>query len=161
MRFRTDGWHYADLKAEGYTFEDYFAGRPLAEVEMERQYWDVTFKAERGDVWRIFWRHEVNGAHVDDWVAGYAICCVACGRIHAWTTALNCGQKVKRTYHDVEGKPVEYETCVHQENHTSCWTWTGSAEANTLTASPSLLVVKDRCPWGCGWHGWIKDGEIN
>jgi hypothetical protein len=150
MRFRTDGWHYADLKAEGKSLEQYCA--PEAPTEEERRRWDATPKAERGDVWRVFWRHcDESGNHLDDRIAGYAICCISCGRVHHWTTALNCGQKFKTDWG---------ESCIHQRDHGSCWQWSGSAEAGTLTARPSICVVKDRCRWGCAFHGWLTNGEI-
>lgn len=166
MRFRTDGWHYADLKAAGETFEQHYKREEFFGVNEGRYdewkaHWDATPKAEKGDVWRIFWAHHSWCGQVDDWIAGYAICCIACGRVHAWTSALNCGQKVKRSYVDTDGKRQEYETCVHQEQHGSCWTWSGSAEAGTLTATPSLQVVADKCPWKCGWHGFIQGGDIH
>jgi len=150
MRFRTDGVHYADLKAAGRTLEDYCA--PQAPTEEERRHWDATPKAERGDVWRVFWYHGEQGKQIDDQIAGYDICCVACGRVHACTTALNCNQKIPKPWG---------ESCQHIESRTSCWIWSGSAEQGTLTASPSLLVVQSRCPWGCGWHGFIQNGDIH
>lgn len=166
MRFRTDGWHYADMKAAGETFEqhhrpDEFYGVNEGQYEVWKKFFDDTPKAEPGDVWRIFYGHGVDGVQVDDWVAGYAICCIGCGRVHNWTSALNCGQKVKRAYQDTQGNRQEYETCIHQEQHTSCWSWTGDAEAGTLTAASSLQVVADRCPWHCGWHGFIQNGDIH
>ncbi len=151
MRFRTDGWHYADLKAAGETFEShYLETDPWRTDPVIQKYWAETPKAEPGDVWRIHWYHrDENDVQLDDWIAGYAICCIGCSRVHCWTTALNCAQKTK------EG------SCVHSEAHGSCWSWSGSAEEGTLTASPSLQVVADRCPWHCGWHGYIQAGDIH
>ena len=162
MRFRTDGWHYADLKAAGETFETYYPETdPWRDPEVKRC-WDETPKAERGDVWRIYWFHRgPYGGQIDDWLAGYAICCIGCGRVHTWTNALNCAPKLRKSFVDTAGKRQEYDTCVHQENHSSCWTWSGSAEAGTLHASPSLQVVAERCPWRCGWHGFIERGDIH
>lgn len=149
MRFRTDGWHYADLKVTGMTFEQYYGARVA--TDEARKYWDETPKAEPGDVWRIHWHHHVDGKQVDDWIAGYAICCPGCSRVHNWTTALNCATSRG------EGK------CVHNSDrpYGSCWNWTGSAEEGTLSATPSLQVVKERCEWGCGWHGYITNGDLH
>jgi hypothetical protein len=155
MRFRTDGNHLADLKAAGESFEQHFPRDSFvddSQYELWKQGWENTPKTEPGDVWRIFYHHEVDGVQVDDQIAGYAICCIACGRVHVWTSARNCNQKV----------PMPWgESCVHREAHTSCWTWTGSAEAGTLTAAPSLQVLKEHCLWGCGWHGFIQNGDIH
>jgi hypothetical protein len=161
MRFRTDGWHYADLKAEGKDLGSWCV-EGMVPTEEEKKYWEVTQKAEPGDVWRIHWYHrDEDDKQLDDWIAGYAICCIGCGRVHCWTSALNCGQRVQRSYVDTNGNTVPYETCVHQEAHGSCWQWSGSAEEGTLTAAPSLQVVADRCPWKCGWHGFIQNGDIH
>lgn len=88
-----------------------------------------------GDVWRI-----VFG---DGETAGYAICCPKCQEIHYWTSANNCDRS-------------DGGSCVHEKQHASCWTWTGSAEANTLTANPSL-----HASGACGWHGWLRDGVLS
>jgi hypothetical protein len=37
------------------------------------------------------------------------------------------------------------------------WTRTGT-DFETLTLAPSILRSKER--GGCGWHGWITDGEV-
>jgi hypothetical protein len=154
MRFRKDGWHYADLKVQGKTFDEYYSYSESALQNAEyRKFWDECPKAEPGDVWRIYWyHHDDQGHQLNDWIAGYAICCLGCGRVHPWTQALNCGQKIQTEYG---------ESCIHVQNRTSCWTWTGSAEEGTLTASPSLQVVKERCEWGCGWHGYIQNGDLH
>lgn len=85
-----------------------------------------------GDCWRCFW---LAGAF-----AGYAICCLKCLQVHHWTTATNC------------------VPCPH-ESVGSCWTWTGSAEDGTLTASPSLHCVAES--GGCGYHGWLQNGVLS
>jgi hypothetical protein len=156
MRFRRGGQHFADLKAAGGTFDEHYGDVSTFTSPEERARWranwEATPKAEPGDVWRIFYHHEVDGQQIDDQIAGYDICCIACGRVHAWTSARNCNQKI----------PMPWgESCVHREARTSCWTWTGSAEEGTLTASPSLQVLKEYCPWGCGWHGFIQNGDIH
>src|SRR4051812_30389193 len=147
MRFRRDGFRYADLKASGVSKEDYFKGR-IATPE-ESGFWDATPPAQPGDVWRIFWHHRVDDIQVNDQIAGYDICCIACGRCHAWTSARNCGSR------------KEDGSCDHTNARSSCWQWSGSAEAGTLSASPSLQVIKEYCPWGCGWHGYITNGDIH
>lgn len=150
MRFRVDGWHYADIKAAGIPYAQYLR------TEEEKHFWETTPRAEPGDVWRIFWYHRSpGGPQVDDRLAGYAIGCPGCHRVHAWTTANNCGAKIRRTYIDLEGKEVPYESCVHN-GFSSCWTWTGSAEEGTLSASPSLLVTQS----DCHWHGWLRNGSL-
>jgi hypothetical protein len=122
MCFRTDGSHFDHDKPDN---------RP---------------KPKPGDTWRIFWYHKVNGIQVNDRIAGYAICCPKCGRIHSWTSAADCSGR------------VEKGICEHQLNRTSCWTWTGSAEDNQLSATPSLHCVEDR--GGCGWHGNLTNGVL-
>ena len=112
MRFRTDGSFFDP---------DEPAGKPAPKP---------------GDTWLIRW-YRPGGAEGP--IAGYAICCPGCRKVHDWTTATNC-------------KP-----CSHQ-GISSCWTWTGSAEANVLTASPSLHSVKDL--GGCGWHGHLINGVL-
>lgn len=99
-----------------------------------------------GDTWRIHWYNHVDGVQVNDQIAGYAICCPLCLKVHHWTTANNCPR-------------IAGEGCAHEKAHTSCWTWTGSAEDGTLTASPSLYSVE--ALGGCGWHGWLHDGELH
>lgn len=41
----------------------------------------------------------------------------------------------------------------------SCWVWTGSAEANTLHASPSLHALKEK--GACGYHGFLQNGILS
>lgn len=150
MRFRTDGWHIADLKAAGHTFEEYYKDSDWHPTDEEKKYWEETPKAEPGDVWRVHWYHhdDATGGQIDDQIAGYAICCIKCGRVHTWTSARNCGQQLE-------------VGCAHQRDRTSCWTWSGSAEDGTLTASPSLMVVTEACEWKCTFHGYIQNGDIH
>lgn len=108
--------------------------------------WDPNPRAEPGDMWRIFWHHEVDGQQVDDHIAGYAICCPTCKHIHHWTSASNCSTR------GTGG------SCSHQTELTSCWNWTGSAEEGTLSATPSLHCPKEL--GGCGWHGYLTNGEL-
>lgn len=149
MRFRKDSWHFADLKTHGWTVEkmrklNCYSPEDLAIFEAMEP-------VRPGDVWRIRWCRPGNEAGP---IAGYAIGCPKCGHAHAWTTANNCGQAFTATYRDnVTGKDVPYKTCAHN-GKASCWEWTGSAEAGTLTARPSLLSPE------CGFHGWLTDGEL-
>lgn len=132
IRFRTDGVHIAERKAQGKDYDPYY----------DRAAWDATPPAQPGDIWRVFWRAEDSeGNGINGPFAGYYICCPGCKQVHAWTTALNCLPK----------------PCPH-EGKSSCWAWSGSAEAGTLTASPSLYSVKEN--GGCGWHGWLQNGVL-
>lgn len=147
MRFRTDGWHWADLKTHGWTAEK------MKEIYSEADVaaFEATEAARPGDVWRVRWYKEGG----DGPTAGYAICCPTCGHIHTWTTANNCGQKtIPVKWTDKNGAEQTTMTCVHSGN-SSCWQWTGSAEENTLTAHPSLLVRSE-----CGFHGWLQNGVL-
>lgn len=136
IRFRTDGSHIADLKAQGKPYDSFY----------DQAIWEATPPAQPGDIWRVHWYAEdAEGSHIDGPFAGYDVCCPGCLRVHAWTTAINCSQK------NAQGR------CPH-EGQSSCWSWSGSAEAGTLTASPSLHSVPDR--GGCGWHGWLQNGIL-
>lgn len=98
-----------------------------------------------GDVWRIHWyKQDGQGP-----VAGYAICCPGCGKIHHWTTANNCKTKGQKD-------PAYPYMCTHS-GVGSCWDWTGSAEGNTLTGRPSLQVTAD----DCHWHGYLTNGKLH
>lgn len=151
MRFRTDGDRYAEAKGLGRTFEQEHSckcGRddcPLAPSATNRALWDATPAAEPGDTWRVHWYRPIDYTG-PELLAGYAICCPGCRHVHRWTGALNCASKRER-----ESGVV---TCDHN-GVASCWTWTGSAEDGTLTASPSLHAVG-----ACGWHGWLQNGEL-
>lgn len=39
------------------------------------------------------------------------------------------------------------------------WKRTGDS-MDTLTLSPSILFRRSEGSSGCGWHGWIKNGEV-
>lgn len=169
MRFRTDGWHYADLKTFGWTWDGdgeksygkSYRGSP-DEAEAKKCF-EETPKAEPGDTWRQFWsHHDENDKQIDDRLAGYAICCMGCGHVHAWTTASNCQFNLtEHHYTDKDGKDVAYKVCGHS-GVGSCWVWTGSAEEGTLTARPSLQVTLDKYePGGCNWHGYIDNGDLH
>ena len=146
MRFRTDSYYWADMKARGTDAHGVggYTAKDLADF-------DEGPAAARGDVWRIRWyREDGNGP-----LAGYAICCPKCGFVHVFTTAGNCEvgrHEVK--YQGNDGKEHSYYSCQHYETG-SCWVWTGSAEDNTLSAAPSLAITV-----GCLWHGWLENGEF-
>ena len=169
MRFRTDGWHYADLKSQGWRFGErgetggkvygaYFDND--AEFEEVKKAWNETPPAQPGDVWRVRWyRQGVEPGPI----AGYAICCLGCGYVHSWTSARNCNApKRQYTYKDLDGNEKTGEVCIHSGER-SCWDWSGSAEEGTLTAAPSLLVCGADTSGGgkCNWHGFIQSGDIH
>lgn len=104
----------------------------VSHVAHDPQYAPVE-RAETGDVWRM--------ALGDGRVVGYALTCplAACpAGVHLWSHAADCG--------------------ADRNAHLSCWTWSGSPEDGTLTASPSLWVQAER--GGCGWHGYLRNGEM-
>lgn len=140
IRFRTDGWHFADLKAKGTTAATMRNEYGYNEHDVAR--FEALPPAEPGDCWRVRW-HKEEG---DGPIAGYAICCPLCKNIHAWTTASNCASRLPGG------------SCQHSGNG-SCWNWTGSAEDGTLTASPSLYCQESL--GGCGWHGWLQNGDLH
>ncbi len=155
MRFRNDGWHYADLKANGWTLEKYHSWGEI--TGEDRKEWDAVPPAERGDVWRVHWHGGGDGS-VPGPIAGYAFCCPQCGHVHTATSSGNCGQKIQKTYKDKDGKDVPFTTCTHS-GVSSCWNWSGSAEDNVLTCTPSILVTEDKYePGGCNWHGFLTNG---
>jgi hypothetical protein len=152
MRFRTDGWHFADMKSHG---TEYVWG--------DKEVFDITPTAEPGDVWRIHWAAAGTDGVIDSVrdkdlvgpLAGYAICCIKCGHVHVWTTANNCSSPVEKTYKDSDGNDKTYKSCIHSGTG-SCWNWTGSAEDNTLTATPSLQCLQP----DCNFHGFITNGVV-
>jgi hypothetical protein len=153
MRFRTDSALMADdiaARARGETTQ-WFHDHEL----------DATPPAEPGDVWRVRWggaEHPPGGGPI----AGYEICCTTCKHVHAWTTATNCStrREFEWSYVDKDGVTQSGKgwTCAHSGTG-SCWTWTGSAEENTLSASPSLWSVPEK--GGCGFHGYLTDGVLS
>jgi hypothetical protein len=104
--------------------------------------------AKPGDCWRSMW----YGAGL----AGYAICCPKCLRVHAWCSARNCEPKIPWSI-VVDGQTHTGTSCRHSGTD-SCWTWTGNPEDGTLTASPSLHC--DESIGGCGWHGFLTNGVL-
>ncbi|MGH7184697.1 MAG: hypothetical protein ACREIB_00230 [Pseudomonadota bacterium] len=119
-----------------------------ADCPYHRERWEQAEPARAGDTWRCRWYRppgEPEGP-----IAGYWICCPRCGDIHPWTTANNC--KSRRELRSETGELQGY-TCDHSGKF-SCWTWTGSAEENTLDAKASLLCHS------CGYHGWLNAGVL-
>lgn len=130
MNLRTDSFHIA-----GWRRSAALGARAVGErdVETDPKYADIP-RADLGDVWVL---HNRNGG-----VTGYALTCPnqACPQgVHPWDHAYNC--------------PVRSEP-----DAPPCWTWTGSIEEGNLTASPSLHVMAEL--GGCGWHGWLRDGQM-
>ena len=132
MRLRTDSLHIAGWKRSA----------ELGARQVDPDDNDVSTHpdyaaiepAQPGDVWIL--RNQNGG------IVGYGLTCPneACDQgAHAWDHARDCPHRYER-----DAPP--------------CWTWTGSIEDGTLTATPSLHVVKE---WGgCGWHGWLRNGEM-
>lgn len=160
MRFRTDSAHIAELKRQGKTFEaETFSGWPT------REEWDATPAAEAGDTWRVRWAATIEqraAGMTEGPIAGYAIGCIKCKDVHRWTTATNCATRKPYTFtyvdHDGVTQTVNSTRCDH-EGTGSCWVWTGSAEANTLHASPSLHALIER--GACGYHGHLENGILS
>lgn len=159
MRFRTDNSHIAERKRLGDTYE-------VAHVESwaTREVWDATPAAEPGDTWRTRWavtiEQKAQGL-TEGPIAGYAIACIKCREVHRWTSALNCEPKIPWSTSWVDDEGVSRTSsrthCTHSGKG-SCWVWTGSAEENLLNASPSLHSLIDK--GGCGYHGFLTNGEI-
>ncbi len=162
MRFRRydvgGGWFEADDAASfvrGEKLQWHHTPEELVGVE----------PAMPGDTWVSRWaksdlqpdaiRHVVDGLGP---IAGYAICCPKCLHVHAWCSAHGCGFNPQTySYVDKDGKTVTGTVCGHS-GISSCWTWTGSAEEGTLSASPSLHCVE--ALGGCGWHGYLTNGVL-
>lgn len=146
MRFRTDGWSFAD-KAKNFSDADFKEWGYDDETILQIR---GTPHALPGDTWAIHWyKQEGVGP-----LAGYAICCPRCGGIHHWTSANNCKFQIRLVpYKDSDGNDRTYSVCGHS-GEGSCWNWTGSPEENTLTGTPSLLNH------GCGWHGFLTNGQL-
>ena len=50
-------------------------------------------------------------------------------------------------------RPAEGKLCI--------WAWDGNVERPTITPSIDCIAMKDGKPTGgCGWHGFITNGEI-
>lgn len=149
MRLRTDDWWTAGRKRAVMKGARLHPLREDPGANWHQPYLDQladpTFEAAQpGDVWRIFWG-KPEGEELP--LAGYVLTCpnLSCADgAHAWTTASNC-------------PAAQGERCAHY-GIGSCWTWTGSPEAGDLSASPSLYCT---LPLGCGWHGWLRNGEMS
>jgi hypothetical protein len=133
MRLRADSGFIAGWKF-GHDRVGCQCGPDLNHVAHIARYADIA-PAELGDVWPI--------TSSDGSTIGYILTCPnpACSRgVHAWTHAGNCEHR-------------------DHAPHQSCWTWTGSPEDGTLTATPSLQVIASG-PGDCSWHGWLRAGEM-
>lgn len=142
MRFRTDNAYIADRKAQGRGFILVAGWATIDE-------WLQTPPAQPGDTWRVHW-HDNDAVDKQGPLAGYDIFCPRCKKLHAWTTAHNCASR--------RALPGGGFTCDHSGKG-SCWTWSGSAEQNLLSASPSLH--SDPAHGGCGFHGHLTNGELS
>lgn len=155
IRFRTDGITEAELH------RDHLAGKPVHACDSDycrdhrdercpyhREAWEAVPPAAPGDTWRLTFHPGIDAPEgTEGPLAGYAICCPGCGDLHYWSSAANCA-----TRRETAGGFV---TCDHQQQRTSCWTWTGNAEDGTLSAYASLHASR-----ACGWHGWLTDGVL-
>jgi hypothetical protein len=154
IRFRNDHRYIAERKALGDPFREESGW-------YTREEWDAVEPARAGDTWRVRW-HAPEGQEGP--IAGYDICCVKCGHVHSWTTATNCASKRQLPdweYTDFdtgEKRMVKGGSTCDHSGKGSCWTWTGSAEEGTLTAQPSLYCQE--ALGGCGFHGFLTNGEI-
>ena len=109
-------------------------------------------EAQPDDVWILRQppgdpcRRNYREDHLDWPIVGYALTCPqpACATgVHAWDHAHEC----KACPGGCQKGPDR-----------GCWDWSGSAYDNTLTANPSLHCVLEL--GGCGWHGWLRNGEM-
>jgi hypothetical protein len=146
MRFRSDSWAAAEdviriARGERSHYLDHLNPDDAALLR-------ATPPVQPGDTWRVRW-YAPEGREGP--IAGYAIGCPTCGMVHAWTTANNCqaGRRAIGT--------TSITVCEHSGTG-SCWQWSGSAEAGTLTASPSLHSVL--ALGGCGFHGFLTGGVL-
>lgn len=147
IRFRSDNAHLADDAARVDRGEE-----PLWHNADDPELLNHRI-ALPGDTWRVRWnKNDGEGP-----IAGYAICCPGCKQVHHWCTALNCEPKIPWSVIGTDGKEYTGTHCRHEGNG-SCWEWSGSAEDGTLTATPSLHCLSDR--GGCGWHGFLTNGEM-
>lgn len=152
MRVRTDSWWHASMKRAVL-----LGARPDPRQDPAKdwspdylEFLDHGEEAKPGDVWVVRGQDRTQswGGNPDaaDWpVVGYGLVCPneACpDPVHFWTHAHDC--------------PAPSGPC--KMGGPSCWTWTGSPEDGTLTASPSLY--SPRSLGGCGWHGFLKAGEL-
>lgn len=136
MRFRTDSASRAEDRARMERGKKLLWSKPedLEGIEPARP----------GDTWRVRWKQTIDKEPEPGPLAGYAICCPKCKAVHWWTEANNCAGR----------KPGS--RCIHH-GVGSCWRWSGSAEQNQLTATPSLWA---NGPGGCGWHGHLTNGVM-
>lgn len=66
-----------------------------------------------------------------------------------------CGQCGSRCYVDF-ANPLDGGSPIQPNDHV--WERTGET-FDTLTLRPSILRARDK--GGCGWHGFVTNGEVN
>lgn len=122
--------------------------------------------ARVGDVWAF--RQRPDGPHVvlsyggshPEWpLACYALVCPVerCKEgAHCWHHAYDCAAGTTRG-----------AACKRGAGRLSCWDWSGSVEAGTLSAQPSLQVCTEVERAGkkvrldtCGFHGFLTGGVL-
>lgn len=107
-------------------------------------------EAKPGDVWEV--RQDPRDGRTQTvrldpaWtVIGYVLTCPneQCSEgVHQWTHARDC--------------KAPFENC--KNGGPSCWNWEGTIEDGDLTGNPSLWASADL--GGCGWHGYLRHGEM-
>jgi len=142
MRLRRDNWHTAGQRR----------ARDLGALDTSS--WDREWAmrlfqvpaALVGDVWRVAVHDDDGRCH------GFVLTCpvVSCDQgVHAWHHGSKCPARRSRSNPCALGDRPGMD---------SCWTWTGSAEAGTLTATPSLH--SPLADGGCGFHGFLTNGVL-
>lgn len=115
-------------------------------------------EAKPGDVWVLRQppgdpsRRHYGEQHQDWPIVGYALTCpkATCkSGVHAWDHTHEC-----KAGHLVGGVMTQCQ----QGADRGCWSWSGSPYDGTLTGSPSLHCVE--ALGGCGWHGFMRSGEM-
>lgn len=162
MRVRTD--HLYDA---GWKRSILLGARPDPRAEPPDR-WDAAYlaflsadggEALPGDVWIIRQppgqpNHRAWHEEHPDWpIVGYALTCPKADcetGAHLWDHAHEC-----HAGHTIDGA---VQLCIKGPDR-GCWDWTGSAADGTLSASPSLHCSAEL--GGCGWHGWLHNGEMS
>jgi len=158
MRVRTDSWHNAGRKRAVLLGA---VPNPLNDPDRS---WSPDWRrfmvapgneAVPGDCWVVRQNPDDGtergwGASTLGWpVVGYGLVCPleSCTEgVHVWDHASDCPGRFGS------------EPCKYDNGQAGCWTWTGTPEDDTLTGSPSLHCMAER--GGCGWHGWLRNGQM-